>query len=187
MAKKDRTAGWISKTNQLPKRLFPAKYQSNRVSAPRVDHNVASAYNAQRSKATSGPRNDVEHKQDNNFLEDVPRTRSLSTYDPDWNEYVRSERGKVVDHKNKLISLETKPLDQLWLEWYAGHGRTKSNWFNVTKLEGGGKGQLLLVVRGNEYLFVLQFADGEQMLSAVYQGRERAMADYRRATIAWKI
>ncbi len=181
--KRDRSAGWLSKSTQkgTGKRLFPKKYAGEYVNLPRIDHNVASKYNMQRSKATVGPRNDSEHKLDSNFLEPVPDTKRLSTYDHDLEEWVRSERGKVVDRKNELIIHEKKTLYELYTE-NKGQGVFKSNWYSATRL---GKAMWLLR-RGNEYMFVLK-TNTVEMISHIYTDYAKANRDYRVQRINWRI
>src|ERR1041385_6955263 len=51
------------------KRLFPVKFSSDYINVSRIDHNKATAYNAQRSKPVRGGRNNVEPIFNNSFVD----------------------------------------------------------------------------------------------------------------------
>ena len=179
--KKKANAGWMFKK---PKRLFPKKYSAEHIPTPRIDHNVAAAYNSQRSRATTGSRGNTEHDPNNNFLSDVPRTRSLSL----WSEgevIGRSERGKVVDTKHELIVREGKNLFELYLvdPNDSHHGQKL---FQRMIIEKSGHYKLFLLFNGNTFMFIQETLTTRR-ISRLYEGRDTAFHAKALGMISWSI
>jgi len=169
-----------------PKRLFPAKYSASHIPTPRIDHNKAAAYNLQRSKATTGQGPNTEPRLDNNFMEDVPRTRGLSTYDFSKEVWVRSETGKTKDRKHELMIVEGKDLFGLYRIWQSqmrSQGVSEYFCMAIKKTEGY---VLNLFFSGNEYLFVKE-TRGIRSISMTYIGRNEAMERYYSNRIVWRL
>jgi hypothetical protein len=187
------------------KRLFPKQYQSTYISAPRIDHNKAYAYNQQRSKATVGPRWDVEPKLDNNFMEEVPRTNSLTTFDPELidgktGEPVRTRkkhqprwptpRKEAVDLKHEMLVIEQKRKDGNLLMFYKvwqGSNRLQGVHEYHSKLMKDRNGiKTTMYFSGLEVLFVMEDHE-ERFISKTYRGMDQAMWAYndKKQGITW--
>lgn len=170
------------------KRLFPRQYSSSYIKTDRFDANKSAAYTAQRSKATIGSRNDTEHNLNSNFTQEVPRTRSLSTYDNDWDEWIRSERGKVVDTKHDLIAIEEqrkiKKFISYYKVWQGKKHQGVAEYYCVILKKFGDDFKLMLFFSGQEFLFV-QECENTRRISRTYIGREDAMRQYNNNNISW--
>lgn len=186
------------------KRLFPKRLSATYIHTGRIDHNKASAYNAQRSKATAGPRSSSLHKPDNSFMQEVPETRNLSTHDPDlldgntgerlgpknWKRAKKhqpmwpSERKKALDAQDQLMVVEGKNLFELYRVWQGDRkqGIVKYNPMYLEKI--GTTFTLMLFFQGNEFLFVQEFKEIRR-ISRTYQGRDEAMQRYNNNNISW--
>lgn len=167
------------------KRLFPKRFQASSVRTPRFDTVKAAVYNTQRSKATTGSGPNTLHNSDNSFMEEVPRTRSLSTYDAESELWVRSERGLVVDTKHAMIVAESKGLLGYYRAWQGQRHQGVSEFFTLT-LEQTEKYKLDLLFSGNDCMFIYEsFLRNVRSISRIYQGREYAMSRYKAESIAW--
>ncbi len=190
------------------KRLHPARYSATYVSTPRIDANKAAAYNKQRSKATLGGRYDTQPNPDNNFMQEVPRTISLTTVD--W-ELVdgntgeklnrrekkrviitrrdKSKRKEVVDRKAEIIAMEEHRKRGTFLLFYKvweGWNRQGVQEFHVQTLkENKEKGfSQRLYFCGNEAIIVQESKSG-RFISKVYIGRDTALEHYNNNKIQW--
>jgi hypothetical protein len=164
---------------RLPKRLFPKQYQADFIKTKRIDHNVAGAYNAQRSRATVGRTTNTEHDFESNWHEPVPRTRSLTTFDPENLEYIRSERGKAVDRMREEMDREVMEL----IELVKGDG----SWYDVWKTRKDTQPlsiryscivldevkvsgyRLLCFYNRKQYLYAQEY-EGQRLVSRIYDG-----------------
>lgn len=190
------------------KRLFPKHMQASAVRTSRIDHNKAAAYNAQRSKAVTGVRGDTEMKLDNNFMEEIPRTRSLSTHDPElfdgktglpikfsksnlpgkhrpgW----RSERGKVVDTLHKVWEVERKDVWGLYKVWQGQMSKQGVSEYFCRKLEIREGYRLLLFFSGAEFIFIQEVSyRNTRRYSKIYSDLREATDIYSQgvAAISW--
>src|SRR5258706_3896274 len=119
MTNNNKSVGWLAKSNRPGKlkRLTPKKYAGEYVSTPRLDHNMAAAYNMQRSKATVGPREDSEPKLENNFTQEVPETVK-SGYG-----YILSERAAAQRTRQIILDYEKRELLSLYVDWINGQSQ----------------------------------------------------------------
>ena len=167
------------------KRLFPKKFSASSISVSRIDPNKAAAYNAQRSRATEGGRASTFHKIDNNFMEVVPDTRSLSTIDYDLEVSVRSERGKVVDRKHELMKVEAQGLYYMYRVWQGKRGQGVSEFFQLTVEKHEGY-VMKLFFSGQEFMFVSEVSlKNIRRISRIYKSRDEAMYYKNSNRIAW--
>lgn len=176
----------MSKRRRM-KRLFPKKFASDYIKAPRIDHNKAAAYSAQRSKATFGSKNDVQHKPDSNFMSAVPRTKSLSTYDPDWNEWVRSQRGEVVDAKHELLRIthaKEQKRSLVYMKVWQGQRHQGVLEYHRKVMEESDGYSIVMFFSGTEVLFVMEIGN-KRWISCTYAGLEVALRQYKTNNISW--
>lgn len=181
---------------KLPKRLFPKKFQATTVKTKRFDPNVAGAYNSQRSRATLGSKNNVLPNLTNNFMEQVPRTRSLTTFDEDTLDYVRSERGKVVDRKHLELEREAMSLlDHIKCDkgsYFDAFIQRKismplSTRYHCLMLKEyrHTSYKLMVFFSGDEYVFVQEY-EGLRMISSTYKGTTgEAVQRYKDQQMGW--
>lgn len=176
MTNNNKSTGWLAKSNRPGKlkRLTPKRYAGEYVSTPRLDHNMAAAYNMQRSKATVGPREDSEPKLENNFTKEVPLTRT------DYG-YIFSERAAAQRTRQVIMDYEKRDLFSLYLDWNKGHGKHKPNWFFVVDLDD----DYFIIFRGNEAIIVYLGTQG-QYISVTYEGNMAAVRAKCNGTVAWR-
>ena len=167
------------------KRLFPRQYSAAYVKTSRIDPMKSAAYNAMRSRATIGSGDGVLPNLDNNFMSEVPRTRSLSTYDNEARVWVRSVRGVTVDRKHQVLEVQAQGLIKMFQLWVGSRGSGLKEFFSRTVEEYPGY-KLELLFSGNEFMYVSTVsAKNIRRISRIYNGREEAMAH--RERIAWII
>jgi hypothetical protein len=122
-------------------------------------------------------------------MQEVPRTRALSTYDEDWKEYIRSERGITVDRKHEeLVKQEQSSLKNFLSFYKVWQGRRHQGVaeYYCTVLERIGKDyKLMLFFSGMECLFVQEYQNNRFISRTYYEGREYAMQQYKNNTIGW--
>lgn len=146
------------------KRLFPRMYQSTYVRTSRIDPNVASSYNAQRSMATTGSRGNTEHKLDNNFMEEVPKHR---------------KRTEVSAHEREVREAGNMNIFELYRK------KQTTKYFQVT-IEEIGEFKLILLSSGQENMFVQEYQNVRR-LSRIYIGRDVALKTRELNRIHWII
>lgn len=186
------------------KRLFPKHMSATYINTGRIDHNKASAYNAQRSKATEGPRSNSLHKPTNSFMEEIPKTRNLSTHDPDvldgktgerlgprnWKRVKKhapmwpSERKKVMEHPLMVVEGPDKKMISLYRVWQARKAQGVSEYYCTVIEKIGTEFKLMLFFSGTEFLFVQEYKETRR-ISRTYQGRDTAMHKYNNNSISW--
>lgn len=186
------------------KRLFPKNMSATSVKTSRIDSNKAAAYNAQRSKATAGPRSSSLHKANNSFMQEVPVTRNLSTYDPDvldgktgerlgpsnWKRAKKHQpswptpRKKALDHPLMIIEKKDEKMISLYRVWQARKAQGVSEYYCTIIERIGTDFKLMLFFSGNEFLFVQEFKETRR-ISRTYQGRDTAMHNYNKNSISW--
>jgi hypothetical protein len=185
------------------KRLFPKNMQANFIPVPRVDPNKAAAYNAQRSKATSGPSNDVEHKPDNSFMEDVPKTVSRivvwqhhRTMDPKtgkkrhipgWYDPV-AKSFPIVDSHNLMVvkgKKEERDTQFFYRVWQAERGQGIQE-FHCRVMEARDNYKFMLFHSGDDYFFVQEVLfKNVRRISVMYKGLSGAAARKDSMNINW--
>lgn len=166
------------------KRLFPKKYSASYVKTSRFDANKSAAYTAQRSKPTIGSGPDTLPKLDNNFMQEVPETRSLSTYDEDINEMVRSEKGKVEDRLYQLKAEERGNLLSLYRVWQNKRQQGVAEYYCTILERIGPNYKLMMFHSGMEFLFVQEYKN-VRMISRTYYGRDKAMQHFHKKHFGW--
>jgi hypothetical protein len=151
---------------------------------------MSAIYNEQRSRTVHGSNNNVEPNFNNNFMEEVPRTKSNSMFDPDLVDgktgkrgmLLRSERGKVLDTRADLMAANKKDL----------HDIVKHNNFQSCSLYqmqlmqeyNNGHYKLIMYIRGNEVLFV-QDVDGDCLISQTYGSLKEAIQKHSEQKYGW--
>lgn len=188
------------------KKVFPAQYNATRVSVPRIDAVKAAAYNQQRSRPTAGPRSDISHKPESNFMQEIPRTRGLSTHEPNLvdgktgEKFSKSNLPKrssffryktppklAVEHKHQLIVMEQKRKEGCFLRYFKVW---QSTWkqgiteYHCQVLMQKGSVSRKLYFSGNEALIVQESAT-HYSISKTYQGLDVALYHYNNNRISW--
>lgn len=194
-----------------PKRLFPKNMQATSVRVPRVDANKAAAYNAQRTKATQGPRSNSEHIPDNSFTQPIPETKKSRAIAPWWevmdldekkNERRRLKdtpkvkqfqgppRDKVVADKHGLMVVDTrhemKDTVFFYRVWQSKDKQGVQEYFRRVLDETPGQYCLSLFFSAGEYFFVQEvFFKNTRRISAMYTDMSTYHSKVRTMEINW--
>ena len=174
------------------KRLFPRHMSAHYISTSRIDPNKASAYNAQRTRATRGSRGDTEHDPNSGFMQELPPepfTRyGKKYYKPDDGGYFKSQRGLVLERKHELLILESKDLFGLYRVWQNGRYKQGVSTFYCQYLEGNRNTdrKIMLFFCVNDCLIISEY-DGHRSISKTYQGRDKILSRYKNNNIAWVV
>lgn len=179
---------------KMPKRLFPKNMSASSVRTPRIDSSKAAAYNSQRSPATVGSRNDIEHKPNNSFTQSLPPTHFThygeKRYNPDDGTWNMSERGKVFERKHNMLVVEGKGLFGLYRVWQSGmRNQGVTEYYCLTLKENKEeKISFKLFFSGSEYLYVWE-SEGTRRISKTYirshDMRKEAIQRLENNKVAW--
>lgn len=185
------------------KRLFPKHLAASTVKVSRIDPNKIAAYASQRSKATVGPRDNVEHKLDNSFMQDIPITQRLHTrvlistdertvdlktgkkkHQPVWAKL--SPRAHSLDRRDDLQWVADKGLIALYRLWRGDKIQGVSQFFVRILKEKEDGYKLMLFFSGDDYLFIQEVpCEDIRRVSKTYHDVSTAEARRKSWDIAW--
>ena len=172
------------------KRLFPKAYSSSSVRTSRLDTNAATAYNSQRSGATTGSRGNTEHKLGNSFTQDIPETRHPRYWHPTRNKWYylpTSPKIDAINTRNEVMIVEKANLFSLYRIWQGKRGQGVDQ-FYCTVLEKHVYYKCMLFFSGNEYIIVLENkSTNVRMISATYHNRAEILQRKKENRLIWII
>lgn len=170
------------------KRLFPKRFSASVVNTPRIDSNKAAAYNAQRSKATVGPRHDTEHKLGGSWNQEVPETRHRRVWDRNKRVWMTMPTYKLEVEKTRdeLVVIEKAGLITLYKIWQDQMRDQGVSEYHCRVLERiGDSFKVMLFFSGDKFLFVQEYKNVRRY-SKEYTGLlEYAMSVHLRGEYAW--
>lgn len=176
----------MSRRKNKHKRLFPNHMAASYVRTYKaIDTVKTQAYeifqNHNRVCSTKGRKDQKEPIANNTFMQEIPRTKHLSTYDPLTKTFIPTPRRLSLERK-----MEEKIKEQSSVEFFCGSDRLSgfTSW-NYFVVEGKGKpGELRLYFSRNRWKFVCVFLDSFRY-SNEYSSKEEALIKHRCSRIFW--